>query len=164
VVQIFYRKFLFFRSLQFLHLSQKISFALSHAPPALFWKIAQSTPLTVTPAMYAPKASAPNDDTYHGDRRQDSDRHPAANISRKAAFVEISTHFPYSGCAGAFQNTRNFAELSCALRSTMSMAALPTLLIAIGREHHRNHTPNKQSEANTGALKILIPSMPVSVT
>ena len=25
--------------------------ALSHAPPALFWKIAQSTPDTATPAM-----------------------------------------------------------------------------------------------------------------
>ena len=25
--------------------------ALSQAPPALFWKIAQSTPLTVTPAI-----------------------------------------------------------------------------------------------------------------
>ena len=34
--------------------------ALSQAPPALFWKTAQSTPETVTPAIYPPNISAIN--------------------------------------------------------------------------------------------------------
>ena len=31
--------------------SSKLFLALSHAPPALFWNMAQRTPLTATPAM-----------------------------------------------------------------------------------------------------------------
>ena len=40
--------------------ASKDFFALSQAPPALFWNTAQRTPDTVTPAMYPPSISAIN--------------------------------------------------------------------------------------------------------
>ena len=79
--------------------------ALSHAPPALFWKTAQSTPETVTPAIYPPNISAINWLLSPYTNLPKSTiaigkpivKTPGNIISRKAALVEISTHLPYSG-------------------------------------------------------------------
>jgi len=82
--------------------------ALSQAPPALFWKIAQTTPETVTPAIYPPSISAtmalalasfiytnlPIKTIPIG---KPIVKIPGNIISCKAALVEISTHFAYSG-------------------------------------------------------------------
>ena len=65
--------------------------ALSQAPPALDMKIAIITPVTREPASIPPTASVP--------RRKPmmigatTAITPGIIISRRAAFVEISTHF-----------------------------------------------------------------------
>ena len=68
---------------------------MSQAPPALFWKIAHITPDTQTPAIYPPKGSAPK--TKPIIIGVIIVINPGKIISFKAAFVEISTHFAYSG-------------------------------------------------------------------
>ncbi|CAI8309888.1 MAG: Uncharacterised protein [Flavobacteriia bacterium] len=77
--------------------ASKLFLALSQAPPALFWKMPMSTPLTVIPAKRPPRASGPNKKpTRAGAIKAIA---PGAIISRMEAAVEISTHFSYSGRA-----------------------------------------------------------------
>src|SRR5690606_17820616 len=110
-------------------------FALSHAPPALFWNIPINTPETVTPASNPPRTSAelvsantslkPNP-TSTGVTMAMA---PGRSISLKEAFVDISTHLSYSGFA--LYSMIPGISLNCLLTScTMSIAALPTAAIA----------------------------------
>src|SRR6187399_297601 len=71
--------------------------ALSHAPPAFDWKIPINTPDTVTPASSPPRTSGPNvKPTITGVINAIA---PGSIISRIEAWVEIATHFSYSGFA-----------------------------------------------------------------
>ena len=89
--------------------ASKDFFALSHAPPALFWKIAHKTPLTVTPAIYPPSISAIN---WLSNPKNIGNtviiigvpivNIPGNIISLRDAFVEMSTHLSYSGFALPF--------------------------------------------------------------
>ena len=106
----------------------KLFLALSQAPPALFWKMPMSTPLTVMPASRPPRASGPKaKPTITGLNRA---RAPGRIISRMEAWVLMATHFSYSGLAlpsmipGISLNWRRTSF-------TMSMAALPTALMAM---------------------------------
>ena len=78
--------------------------ALSQAPPALFWKIAHNTPLTVTPAIYPPNISAiaklsipKSMGTKAITRGKPIVNNPGNIISFREACVEIATHLSYSG-------------------------------------------------------------------
>ena len=87
---------------------------------------------------------------------------PGNIISLRAAFVEISTHFPYSGVP--VPSIIPGISLNCRLTSiTMSIAAFPTDFIA-NAEKTTGIMPPMKRAASTSALKILIPSMPVKVT
>ena len=87
---------------------------------------------------------------------------PGNIISRKAALVEISTHLPYSGVPlpsiipGISRNWRRTSF-------TISIAAFPTDCIAKAEKITGIISPINKA-ANTFALKILIPEMPVKVT
>ena len=70
-------------------------FALSHAPPALFWNIPINTPLTVTPARNPPNASGPKDKSNNQWRNNGNCTRQHHFFNR--CFVEIATHFSYSG-------------------------------------------------------------------
>ena len=77
---------------------------MSQAPPALFWKIAHNTPLTVTPAIYPPNISAiaklsiPNSmGTKAITRGKPIVNNPGNIISFNEACVDIATHLSYSG-------------------------------------------------------------------
>ena len=144
-------------------------FALSHAPPALFWKIAHSTPLTVTPAIYPPNISAiawlsmpiniGNTVIRIGVPIVNI---PGKIISFSDAWVDIATHLSYSGFPVPFIIPG--ISLNCLLTSyTISIAALPTAFIA-NAEKTTGIIPPTNNIAKTGALKILIPSIPVKVT
>ena len=87
---------------------------------------------------------------------------PGISISRRAARVDISTHLPYSG--SPFPSKIPGISRNC-LRtsSTISMAAFPTAFIARA-EKTTGIIPPTNKAANTSALKILIPSIPVKVT
>ena len=87
---------------------------------------------------------------------------PGKIISLKAALVEMSTHLAYSGTP--VPSMIPGISLNC-LRtsSTISMAAFPTDSIARA-EKTTGIIPPTKSIANTSALKILIPSIPVKVT
>ena len=87
---------------------------------------------------------------------------PGTNISRKAARVDISTHFPYSGVPFPSKIpgiSRNWRRTS----STISIAAFPTAFIARA-ENTTGIIPPINKAAKTSALKMLIPSIPVKVT
>ena len=87
---------------------------------------------------------------------------PGSIISLIAAFVEMSTHLPYSGVA--VPSIIPGISLNCRLTSfTISMAALPTDSIAKA-ENITGIIPPINSAASTSALKMLIPSIPVNVT
>ena len=87
---------------------------------------------------------------------------PGSIISFKEAFVEISTHLSYSGLAFPFIIPG--ISLNCLLTSkTISIAALPTAFIAKA-EKTTGTIPPINNIARTGALKMLIPSIPVNVT
>ena len=87
---------------------------------------------------------------------------PGSIISLRDAFVEISTHLSYSGFAFPFIIPG--ISLNCLLTSyTISMAAFPTAFIARA-ENTTGTIPPTNNIAKTGALKILIPSIPVNVT
>ena len=87
---------------------------------------------------------------------------PGSIISLKAALVEISTHFPYSGVP--VPSIIPGISLNCLLTSiTISIAALPTDFIASAEKTTGIIPPTKRA-ARTSALKILIPSIPVKVT
>ena len=81
---------------------------------------------------------------------------------QKEAFVEISTHLSYSGFP--VPSIIPGISLNCLLTSyTISMAAFPTAFIAKAENTTGTIAPIN-SIANTGALKMLIPSIPVNVT
>ena len=149
--------------------ASKDFFALSHAPPALFWKIAQSTPDTVTPAMYPPSISAMarlSMPKAKGTKAMTSGNpivsKPGNIISFNEASVEIATHLSYSGFP--VPSIIPGIALNCLLTScTISIAAFPTAFIAKA-ENTTGTIPPTNSMAKTGALKILIPSIPVNVT
>ena len=87
---------------------------------------------------------------------------PGNIISRSAALVEISTHLPYSGVPVPSMIpgiSRNWRRTSF----TISIAALPTDFIA-SAEKTTGIIPPINKAARTGALKMLIPSIPVNVT
>ena len=87
---------------------------------------------------------------------------PGNIISFKDALVEMSTHLSYSGFAFPFIIPG--ISLNCLLTSyTISIAALPTAFIAKA-EKTTGTIPPINNIAKTGALKILIPSIPVNVT
>ena len=79
--------------------SSIIFLALSHAPPALDWKIAIRTPADVTPARRPPSISGPPiKPTNTGTTIAIT---PGNTISLIEALVEISTHLSYSGVPSA---------------------------------------------------------------
>ena len=122
--------------------------------------MAQSTPDTVTPAIYEPKASAPiaNPITI-GDTIVII---PGSIISFNAALVDISTHLSYSG--SALPSIIPGISLNCLRTSlTIAIAAFPTELIAKA-ENTTGIIPPINKAARTFALKILIPSISVKVT
>ena len=68
-------------------------FALSQAPPALFWNIPINTPLTVAPAKKPPKTSGPNKKPITiGEMIAIA---PGNIIFLIDALVEIATHLSY---------------------------------------------------------------------
>ena len=83
--------------------SSIIFFALSHAPPALAWKIAISTPDTVTPASRPPRVSGPK--TNPTTTGVNTASRPGRTMRRMAALVEISTQRAYSGLPLAASKT-----------------------------------------------------------
>ena len=89
-------------------------------------------------------------------------RRPGSIISFNAACVEISTHLSYSG--SAFPSIIPGISLNWRRTSfTMAIAALPTEFIA-SAENTTGIIPPMNNAASTFALKMLIPSIPVSVT
>ncbi|CAI8290816.1 MAG: Uncharacterised protein [Flavobacteriaceae bacterium] len=87
---------------------------------------------------------------------------PGNIISFNDAFVEIATHLSYSGFP--VPSIIPGISLNCLTTSfTISMAALPTAFIAKA-ENTTGTIPPTNNIAKTGALKILIPSIPVKVT
>src|SRR6056300_1081507 len=87
---------------------------------------------------------------------------PGNIISFKDACVEIATHLSYSGFP--VPSIIPGISLNCLLTScTISIAAFPTAFIAKA-ENTTGTIPPTNNIANTGALKILIPSIPVNVT
>ena len=89
-------------------------------------------------------------------------RSPGISICLSEALVDISTHLSYSGLP--VPSIIPGISLNCLLTSsTISIAALPTELIAKA-EKTTGTIPPTNNIANTGALKILIPSISVNVT
>ena len=87
---------------------------------------------------------------------------PGNIISFKDACVEIATHLSYSGFP--VPSIIPGILLNCLLTSyTISIAALPTAFIA-NAEKTTGTIPPTNNMAKTGALKMLIPSIPVNVT
>ena len=87
---------------------------------------------------------------------------PGTIISFKEALVEISTHLSYSGFP--VPSIIPGISLNCLTTSfTISIAALPTAFMA-SAENTTGTIPPTNNMANTGALKMLIPSIPVKVT
>ena len=89
-------------------------------------------------------------------------RIPGNIISFNEAFVDMSTHLSYSGFPVPFMIPG--ISLNCLTTSfTISMAAFPTAFIARA-ENTTGTIPPTNNIANTGALNILMPSIPVKVT
>ena len=89
-------------------------------------------------------------------------KRPGASISFNEACVEISTHLSYSGLP--VPSIIPGISLNCLLTSyTISIAAFPTAFIAKAEKTTGTIAPTNNI-ANTGALKIFIPSIPVKVT
>ena len=87
---------------------------------------------------------------------------PGNIISFKEACVEISTHLSYSGFP--VPSIIPAMSLNCLRTScTISIAAFPTAFMARA-ENTTGTIPPTNNIASTGALKMLIPSIPVKVT
>ena len=123
-------------------------FALSHAPPALFWNIPIKTPLTVAPAKKPPNTSGPNKNPIINGAT--IAMAPGNIIFLIDASVEIATHLSYCGfpvpsiIPGISRNWRRTS-------STIAIAASPTARMA-NEEKMKGIIAPTNKPANTGAL------------
>ncbi len=122
-------------------------FALSQAPPAFDWKIASSTPDEVTPASSPPSISLDVKPTTTGTSTPSS---PGRIISRKAAFVEISTQCANS--AGALPSRNPGISLNWRPTSViMSLAARPTAPMASALNTNGSIAPSRSPAMMIGS-------------
>ena len=90
--------------------ASKDFFALSHAPPALFWNIPIRTPETVTPASKPPRTSGPKaNPTMTGVIKSDraGKHHFSQGCLRRDGDAFVVFRFGF-----VFHNARNFFELT----------------------------------------------------
>ena len=113
-------------SVPFFPCSSIIFLALSHAPPALDWKIAIKTPHVVTPARRPPSISAPPiKPTPTGTTIAST---PGKTISLIDAVVDMATHLSYSATPSAaskiFRSAAEALDISESYLIITSRAAL----------------------------------------
>ena len=103
--------------------------ALSHAPPALAMKMANRNPDSSAPASRPPSISMLMNPTTRG---RITASEPGMIISRREAFVEMSTHLAYSGVADGSPSRSPGISRNCRRTSSIiSLAARPTAWIVM---------------------------------
>ena len=126
-------------------------FALSQAAPPDVIAMAMNNPVTIVPTNRPPSTTAPSEGMLATTITATKGNNAGTIISRKAAFVTMSTHVPYSGLSCPVR----IPGLTCNCRRTSrttAPAALPTASILKAVKTNGRSPPMKRPMITFGSL------------